>query len=177
MRSTCLTAQVNNCFQILFEFLKSVLLNCPAKRWMFSPMTQPNPSSPSEHGQRLAKLRESLLDLHKTLVDSERARYESAIGPVQSPNHFLQLLTNDPWFAWLRPLSLLIVAMDEALDEEEPLTAAMADALVIRADQLLVAAENAAGFSGHYDNALQNDPDVVFAHAEVIKIIGRKRRE
>src|SRR5688572_15851216 len=48
--------------------------------------------------ERLTSLREALLDLHKTLITSERERYEKAIGPIQSPNHFLQLLTTDPWF-------------------------------------------------------------------------------
>lgn len=124
--------------------------------------------------QRLSNLRDALLYLHKTLVDSERQRYEKTIGAIKSPNHFLQLLTSDPWFAWLHPLSQLIVSMDEALEEKEPLTLAMIDALVGRAGQLLVATENAKDFPGHYDNALQNDPDVVLAHAEAIKLIGRK---
>ena len=63
----------------------------------------------------LPELRNALLHLHKTLVDSERISYEQTIGTIPSPNHFLQLLTNDPWFAWLHPLSLLIVAMDQAI--------------------------------------------------------------
>src|ERR1051326_9280999 len=68
---------------------------------------------------RLEVLRLSLLNLHKALVDSERVEYEKTIGKIQSPNHFLQLLTNDPWFAWLSPLSQLIVSIDEALDGKE----------------------------------------------------------
>ena len=73
-----------------------------------------SPSEPEGARQRLTELRHALLKLHKTLVDSERVSYEKTIGKIQSPNHFLQLLTGDPWFAWLRPLSQLIVAMDEA---------------------------------------------------------------
>lgn len=130
------------------------------------------PSTPEPEGirKRLTDLRHALLKLHKTLVDSERVGYEKTIGKIQSPNHFLQLLTNDPWFAWLRPLSQLIVAMDEALDAKEPLTAAKVDALVRQSKQLLVASENSDGFSGHYFNALQRDPDVVLMHAEVVKL-------
>src|SRR6516164_1356639 len=77
---------------------------------------------------RLEILRVSLLNLHKALVDSERVEYEKTIGKIQSPNHFLQLLTNDPWFAWLSKLSQLIVSMDEAQDSKEPLTQATVDA-------------------------------------------------
>jgi len=39
-----------------------------------------------------------LLQLHKALVDSERISYEQTMGPIPSPNHFLHLLTTDPWF-------------------------------------------------------------------------------
>jgi len=130
----------------------------------------PIPSEPEGARQRLTELRHALLKLHKTLVDSERVGYEKTIGQIKSPNHFLQLLTSDPWFAWLRPLSQLIVAMDEALDAEEPLTAAKVDALTQQSKLLLVAAESSEGFPGHYHEALQRDPDVVLAHAEVVKL-------
>jgi hypothetical protein len=125
--------------------------------------------------QRLTDLRVALLKLHKALVDSERVGYEKTMAKIQSPGHFLQLLTNDPWFAWLHPLSLLIVAMDEALDAEEPLTVAKFDALAQQSKLLLVAAENNDGFSGHYFEAMQRDPDVVLMHAEVVKL--RKPRK
>ena len=87
-------------------------------------------------------MRHALLALHKVVVDSERVSYEQTVGPIQSPGHFLQLLTGDPWFAWLQPLSQLIVAMDEALEEKEPLTLAGADALVKQTRLLLVASES-----------------------------------
>ena len=125
--------------------------------------------------QRLQQLRNPLLDLHKALVDSERVGYEKTIGAVQSPNHFLQLLTRDPWFAWLHPMSQLIVAMDEALDEKEPLTNAAVDGLVNQTRLLLVASEDGDGFSRHYFDALQRDPDVVLAHAEVAKRLGSRK--
>src|SRR4051812_20535657 len=54
---------------------------------------------------RLNETRDALLNLHKALVDSERVRYEKVVGEIKSPSHFLQLLTDDPWFAWLHPLS------------------------------------------------------------------------
>lgn len=122
---------------------------------------------------RLQPVRDALLHLHKTLVDSERASYEQTIGPIPSPNHFLKLLTTDPWFAWLQPFSQLIVAMDEVLDAKEPAaTMAEADALIGQARALLVASESGEGFSRHYYDALQRDPDVVLAHADVSKLLG-----
>lgn len=124
----------------------------------------------------LPELRTALLHLHKTLVDSERISYEQTVGTIPSPNHFLQLLTNDPWFAWLRPLSMLIVTMDQAIDSKrQPLTEATAVALVQEARRLLIASEEGEGFPKHYFDALQRDPDVVFAHAAVVKFFPPKK--
>lgn len=134
---------------------------------------KPRPDAPI--WQHLSKIRNALLHLHKTLVDSERVKYEKTVGPIQSPNQFLKLLTDDPWFAWLHPLSQLIVTMDEALDEKEPLTSEMVDALVAQSARLLVATENSKAFPGHYFDALQNDPDVVLAHGEAAKLIRSKK--
>lgn len=126
--------------------------------------------------QQLPELRDALLNLHKTLVDSERVSYEQTMGTIPSPNHFLQLLTNDPWFAWLHPLSLLIVAMDQAIDaKKQPLTPADAEALMNQTRQLLVASEEGEGFAKHYYEALQRDPDVVLAHAQAAKIFRRQK--
>jgi hypothetical protein len=56
--------------------------------------------SSSDYRRQLAQLREALLGLHKTLVDSERISYEQNIGTIPSASHFLRPLTDDPWFAW-----------------------------------------------------------------------------
>lgn len=125
--------------------------------------------------QKLQPLRNELLNLHKTLVDSERVTYEQTIGPISSPNHFLKLLTGDPWFAWLHPMSQLIVVMDEALEEKEPLTAEGVEVLFTRTRHLLVVSEEGEGFSKHYFDALQRDPDVVLAHAEVAKLLNPRK--
>jgi hypothetical protein len=125
--------------------------------------------------QRLQEVRNAILRLHKTLVESERVTYEKIVGAIQSPNRFLQLLIDDPWFAWLQPLSQLIVAMDEAQDAREPATDADAKALIQQAKLLLVASEEGEGFSRHYFDALQRDPDVVLAHAEAAKLLNDKK--
>jgi hypothetical protein len=122
--------------------------------------------------QTLQDFRDSLLRLHKTLIDSEQIVYEANVGPIHSPHHFFQLLTNDPWFAWLRPVSQLIVAIDEGLDGEEPLTCDSVDALINHAVFLLIPAESEGDFADRYLAALQRDPKVVLAHAQVAKRIG-----
>jgi hypothetical protein len=120
--------------------------------------------------QRVAAVREALLRLHKVLLESERASYERVFGKIGSSYQFLQLAATDPWFAWLRPVTQLIVAMDELLEAREPLTAARAETLVGQAKTLLVPTTDGEGYSQHYDEALQRDPDVVFAHAAAAKL-------
>ena len=67
--------------------------------------------------QFLFDLRKSLLHLHKTLLDWERAAYERVHGRV-SPTDLLQATMEHPQFAWLRPISELIVRIDESVDTE-----------------------------------------------------------
>src|SRR4026207_324004 len=89
-------------------------------------------STPEQEAIRapLLELHSALLKLHKALLDSEKIVYERNVRPIQSPNHFFQLLTNDPYFAWLRPISQLIVAIDETLDDKEALTNDSVDSLM-----------------------------------------------
>ena len=125
--------------------------------------------------QPLQELRDALLELHKALIDSERVVYETKVGPIKSPHHFFQLVSSDPWFAWLRPVSQLIVAMDEALDADEPLTSDSVDMLMNESVFLLLPAERGGEFGERYMTALQRDPHVVLAHAKVAKRIGSSK--
>jgi hypothetical protein len=125
--------------------------------------------------KRLEKIRLALLALHKALVDSERISYEQTMGPIKSPNQFLQLLMKDPWFVWLQPFSHLIVTMDAALDAKEPPDDAAVEALLKETWILLAPSESGEGFSRHYFDALQRDPNVILAHAEVTKLFGRQK--
>ena len=132
---------------------------------------QPSPEQVALR-QPLLDLHDALLHLHKVLLESERLVYEKGVGPIRSTNHFFQLLTSDPWFAWLRPISQLIVAIDETLDEKEALTTAAVDVVMSQAVFLLIPAESASEFGERYVAALQRDPRVVLAHAQVAKRIG-----
>ena len=119
---------------------------------------------------QLTDLRNGLLHLHKVLLDSERASYEHEIERIRSSGHFLELVMQDPWFAWLRELSQLIVLIDETLDVPVPLTASEADRLKKQARELLVPSENGKGFGLRYFEAMQRDPGVVVAHGEMMKV-------
>ena len=122
--------------------------------------------------ERLVSLRNGLLRLHKSLLDSERASYERDIQRITSTGQFLNLVLNDPWFTWLRELSQFIVVVDETLDFEEAPTAGEADRLIARARDLVAPSETAVGFRRRYYEAMQRDPAVVLAHRDMIQEFG-----
>ena len=127
---------------------------------------------PDRTQERLTNLRNGLLRLHKSLLDSERAAYEQDVARITSTGQYLELVLNDPWFAWLRDLSQFIVLIDETLDFEEPATPADADRLTQRARELVSPSESANGFGRKYFDAMQRDPGVVLAHRDMIKAFG-----
>jgi len=101
--------------------------------------------------QRLTEVRQTLLDLHKALLDSERTAYEITHGPIASPSAFLQMLINDPTFAWLRPITALVVQIDETLAAKKPPAAAQDfDRLVIDTGAFLSPSSEANGFWQRY---------------------------
>jgi hypothetical protein len=125
--------------------------------------------------ESLKLLRQGLLSLHKLLLDLERRDYERARGRISNSYEFLQLVLKDPWFDWLHRLSELIVQIDETLDvnSETPATEADAGALIERAKTLLAPAETGSEFQKNYFLALQQSPDVVLLHSEVMRLLGR----
>ena len=130
-----------------------------------------NNSSPDLTKQRLTDLRNGLLSLHKTLLDSERATYERDIARIGSSGELLKLVLYDPWFAWLHELSEFVVLIDETLDDKEGLDGVNAERFVAQAWELLAPNETGTGFAKRYFEALQRDPDVVLAHGKMRKIL------
>lgn len=124
---------------------------------------------------KMRAIRMALLHLHKALIDVERLRYGRAQGrPIDSPHEALQLLLRDPWFAWLRPISELIVQADERLDDERPMTREEAEAYAAQALALLQQDAGGADFRREYHRSLQDVPDVVVAHSTVVRLAASK---
>jgi hypothetical protein len=120
---------------------------------------------------KLRALRTTLLTLHKAVLDAERQRYERAHGRIESAHEALRLAMHDPWFAWLRPLANLIVAADERLADEAPVSPADVERVSEHVRGLLQL--NLAGdtFRTEYQRTLQETPDVVVAHGKVLALL------
>ena len=109
----------------------------------------------------------ALLRLHKALLDDERVSYERVHGRIPSNGAFLQLVLNDAWFAWLRPLSQLIAKLDELSESDDASSREAIPLLLASVQTLMMPTEEGEGFSRQYHDALQRSPDVVLAHAAV----------
>ena len=120
--------------------------------------------------QLLFDLRKALLHLHKTLLDWEQSAYERVHGRV-SAAELLKVIVEDPQFAWLRPISELIVRIDTTVETEPPVGAAEVEALVARAREVTAADENGTPHAQRYHAALQEHPDAVFAHRDVASVL------
>lgn len=127
------------------------------------------PSAPSDEARnQLKDLRQTLLTLHKALLDSERASYELVHGNIASSSEFLQLLISDNWFAWLRPVTTLIVQIDEALAAKNPPRDERAlEQLIQDTRALLSPSRDANEFWGRYLSAVQRDPGVAILHDQM----------
>lgn len=129
----------------------------------------------AETREQLTKVRTALLRVHKTLLDFERAGYERAHGKIGNSYEFLNLVMQNPWFAWLRQLSELIVEMDELLAAKETPNNETGLALIRQASILLSPAESGSEFQRKYFAAIQQSPEVVVAHAEFASVLGPAR--
>lgn len=116
--------------------------------------------------QTLKAVRRALLELHKTLIDAERAAREQSSGGV-SNSAFLQTLIHDPALAWLQPFTGLIVEMDEALASRDvPLTDRAAREYLERVRALLEP-EDGSATAERYASIRQRDADARAAHQAV----------
>ncbi len=115
---------------------------------------------------RLKELRDSLLTLHKALLDSERTSYELVHGQVASSAAFLQLLINDNWFSWLRSITTLLVQIDESLAAKNPPKGEREFEMLIDDTRALLSPSSEGGeFWKRYAAVLARDPAVSVLHS------------
>lgn len=67
---------------------------------------------------RLDAVATALRHLHSALLDVAKSDYEFMHGAITSPYTLFNLVTSDPAFQWLRPLSGLMTTLDEVIDQK-----------------------------------------------------------
>jgi hypothetical protein len=146
----------------------------PLDKNSFYARTMHTPDSPERAALRgaLRDVSKALLPLHRALIDAAKDDYAFGVAPVK-PSQLLQLLNDDPFFAWLKPLTSLIVDIDEmARTDFEPLDVV---AIAGRIDRLF--GPNAEEvFAAHYIPMLQRSVDVAVGHAALRKTAARLKQ-
>lgn len=158
--------------QMTTEPLDVDALLAEAKRG--APAPQPaslQPALSSGTRTRLTDLRTRLLALHKALLDDAKVAYELDRGRIASVGVLLQLVINDPWFAWLHQVSELVVRIDEITAADSVASDGDARELFEQVDRLLVPSESGDTFARRYDEAMQRQPAVVLAHGDVKRLL------
>ena len=123
--------------------------------------------------QERASLRDlsaRLLRLHSVLLARARQSYENRHGTV-TPRDLLPLLIHDQHFAWLRPLSGMIAGIDEVVDTADEVRAHDVERFFAQVQRLLRSDDADPTFHTSYRDALQESPDVVMRHADVVKLL------
>jgi hypothetical protein len=123
--------------------------------------------------QFLRNLRNKFLSLHSSLLETERIAYEQVRGRVSS-TELLQLVIEHEQFAWLHHISELVVQIDEMLAADEPVLPESIQKLIADARRLIIPSELGNAFARKYYDALQREPSVVLAHAEVSQLLASK---
>jgi hypothetical protein len=124
---------------------------------------------------RLRALRTGLIELHKAIIDVERARFERVHGRIESAQAVLRTVLEDPFFAWVRPFATLIVQMDERAADRVPLRPA--DVLAFAAEVRGVLTGDLGGdlLRAEYHRSLQESPEVVVAHGRLQALLAQYR--
>jgi len=117
---------------------------------------------------RLRAIRMHLLPLHAAVLDYERGQFETIHGSMGGPQQVLRIVMQHEWFAWLRPLSTLIVQADERLASDLPVLPADVMAFRDETRSLLQSDRGGVQFQDRYQRALQTSPDVVIAHGRLM---------
>lgn len=105
--------------------------------------------------EKIKRGRDIVLALHKGLLDSERAAYQADMHYVPTPGQFLNLVINDSYFAWLQPMTKLIVNIDESLSaKNSPVNAEQIGAFENELRALTKP-------TGRYAQVLEREPDLM----------------
>jgi len=119
---------------------------------------------------KLDKLRHALLQLHKTLLDAQRIRYERENGRIESRGELLALVLEDASFEWLRVLSALIARLDELAEADDKDARAEMRGVIERL-RTLVRFEGNDGFTGPYREIVDAVPDALVAHVQLSRLL------
>ena len=139
-------------------------------RFFARTMHTPDDEARAALRSNLRELSGILIPLHRALIEAARSEYAFAYEPIDQPTHLLRLLNEHPFFAWLRPLTTLIVDIDEMTRQDfEP---SGFDGVLDRVERMF-GADADREFTSRYLPLLQQSVELAIAHAALKKFVDR----
>jgi hypothetical protein len=119
---------------------------------------------------KLDRMAAAMRTLHKALIDQTQREYERAHGKITSPYTLFTLVTSDPAFAWLQPMTRLIVEMEDLLGRKEkpPAEADLAE-MRKRIDGLLDT--QGEPFSDKFLGLVQSSPNIAVENGRLHSVL------
>jgi hypothetical protein len=135
----------------------------------FFARTMHTPDDPVRASQRstLREISGILIPLHRAVIDAARSDYSMMFEEVGKPTVLLQLVKEHPFFAWIRPLTALIVDIDQMVRVDF----APNDIAGISARMRRLFIEADEEFSSRYVPILQRDVNVAVAHGKLRRVM------
>jgi hypothetical protein len=107
-------------------------------------------------------LRPRLLALHKAVLAAERTNVERVHGKLTGAE-YLQIVSDPVRYGWLKPLTELVLALDDEDADDAALTA--------RTRELLLPPEQSTPFGRRYLTLMQRSPELVMTHSALAKLL------
>lgn len=121
--------------------------------------------------KKLENLSLKLRTAHRRFLNNERVEAEKYFGRAINPMDFFRLLTEDKNFEWMRPFSAMIADIDAFTDEAEAISMDDLKRIRLQVFNVLRSTEEASTFNKRYSTHLNEDPDFVMLHADVMKAL------
>jgi hypothetical protein len=117
-------------------------------------------------GTELRALSRVLQDVHRSLIDFSRERYELAKGDVVTRSELLGLVLGHEAFVWLRPLTKLIANIDDLAARADATPAEIAE-IGDRAAALMASSDDPNAFGSRYVGLLASEPRIAMHHGDL----------
>jgi hypothetical protein len=112
----------------------------------------------------LREARDAAFDVHGALLEATRREYERDFGRVPDAATLLKVVTSEPAFAWLRPLTAAIADADELLTSPRQVPEGHARVLLAAIRDLLRADVEGTQYQRRYCAVIQASPEVAVVH-------------
>ena len=112
---------------------------------------------------KIGQISSALMKIHKLILEHLMEAREQATQTQIPPNERLNLLLNDPEFAWLRTLSQMMAYVDEIYFQKEAILESQVEDIYNKVDGLF-SLQNESEFTYRYKQAVVTIPDLMMAH-------------